>query len=179
MMTSFWCWRFWLCWHLTTLLRVEIDYVNDDSDNVKKWQRLQRRCLPRLCSNKHIQYTVKCKRSLGFRTELLVDVVWVTCSANAFVMATHATHPTNHLQVLLKFPKNMEGKPQTNTEIHQPDLGFLRWLSMTWWCLSWPWPFDFANRFYSFWVVVDPVTAQWVNEVLLVRQKPCIWSLLV
>ena len=100
---------------------------------------------------------MKCKRSLGFRTELLVDVVWVTCSANAFVMATHATHPTNHLQVLLKFPKNMEGKPQTNTEIHQPDLGSLRWLSMTWWCLSWPWPFNFANRFYSFWVVVIPL----------------------
>ena len=31
-------------------------------------------------------------------------------------MATHATHPTHHRQVLLKFPKNMEGKPQTNTE---------------------------------------------------------------
>ena len=53
---------------------------------------------------------MKCKRNLGFRTELLVDVVCVTCWANTFVMATH------HLLVLIKFLENMEGKPQTNTE---------------------------------------------------------------
>ena len=73
----------------------------------------KRCCMPKFCGNINIQYTVKCKRNLGFRTELLVDVVCVTCSANACVVATHATH---HLPLLLKFLKNIEGKPQTNTE---------------------------------------------------------------
>ena len=53
------------------------------------------------------------QKKFGFPTELLVDVVCVTCSAHAFVVATHATH---HLPLLLKFLKNIEGKPQTNTE---------------------------------------------------------------
>ena len=53
------------------------------------------------------------QKKFGFPTELLVDVVCVTCSANAVVVATHATH---HLPLLLKFLKNIEGKPQTNTE---------------------------------------------------------------
>ena len=53
------------------------------------------------------------QKKFGFPTELLVDVVCVTCSAHAFVVATHATHD---LPLLLKFLKNIEGKPQTNTE---------------------------------------------------------------
>ena len=52
-------------------------------------------------------------------------------------------------------------KKQSTGKTRQPDLGPLQWLSVTWWCLSWPWPFNFATHFCSFWAVLDPIRAQW------------------
>ena len=52
-------------------------------------------------------------------------------------------------------------KSQVSRGSRQPDLGSLQLLSLTWWCLSWPWPFSFATHFCSFWVVIDVIRAQW------------------